>query len=252
MKTADSVMVRVPILSLTDHVTRARKILRDDEFREVYVQDEKRHLAGYVDITDALRITDTRSNVTIEGFLRDAVSVSPNDTLERAAAVIRDARTDSAAVIDGQGTILGAVLLSEIFPILITRHELRGRVSDWMSRGVVTTDPDEPVQKVYTLIMESGFTAFPVMKRKQLVGIISRHDLLAAGRVRKALDNPSRVRIGSVMTKEVITIAPEAPTAEAAECLVKHDISRMPVTEGARLVGILDRHDVLKGLVFKP
>jgi CBS domain-containing protein len=32
---------------------------------------------------------------------------------------------------------------------------------------------------------------------------------------------------------------------------VKHDISRMPVLEGDRLVGIIDRHDVLKGLVLK-
>jgi CBS domain-containing protein len=251
MKTAESVMVKVPVLSLTDHVTRARKILRDDEFREIYVRDEKHHLAGYVDITDALRITDTRSNVTVEGFLKEAARVSPDDTLEKVAGVIRDAKTDSAAVVDGQGNILGAVVLSGIFPILITRHELRGTVGNWMSRRVVTIDPDEMIQKVYTLIMESGFTAFPVMKRKQLVGIVSRHDLLAAGRVRKALDNTSRVKVESVMTKEVITISPGAPTAEAAELLVRHDISRMPVMDEGWLAGILDRHDVLKGLVFK-
>jgi CBS domain-containing protein len=251
MKTAGSVMVAVPVLSLTDHVTRARKILRGDEFREVYVQDEKRHLAGYVDITDALRVTDTRSNVTVEGFLKDAARVSPGDTLERVAAVIRDAKTDSAAVVDGQGIVLGAVVLSGIFPILITRHELRGTVGDWMSRGVVTIGPDEPIQKVYTLIMESGFTAFPVMKKGQLVGIVSRHDLLAASRVRKSLDNISRVKVESVMTKEVITTSPSAPTAEAANSLVRHDISRMPVIAEGSLAGILDRHDVLKGLVFK-
>jgi CBS domain-containing protein len=251
MKTAESVMVKVPVVSLTDHVTRARKILRDDEFREVYVQDEKNHLAGYVDITDALRITDTRSNVTVEGFLKDAVRVAPADPLEKVATAIRDARTDSAAVVDPQGTILGAVLLSEIFPILITRHELRGTVGDWMSRRVVSADPEDQIQKVYTLIMESGFTAFPVVKKKLLVGIISRHDLLAAGRVRKALDNTSRVKVESVMTKEVVTTSPGTPTAEAAEQLVRHDISRMPVIEGNALAGILDRHDVLKGLVFK-
>jgi CBS domain-containing protein len=251
MKTAESVMVKVPVVSLTDHVTRARKILRDDEFREVYVKDEKKHLAGYVDITDALRITDTRSNVTVEGFLKDAVRVAPADPLEKVAMAIRDARTDSAAVVDPQGTILGAVLLSEIFPILITRHELRGRVGDWMSRRVVSADPEDQLQKVYTLIMESGFTAFPVLKKKQLVGIISRHDLLAAGRVRKALDNTSRVKVESVMTKEVVTTNPGTPTAGAADQLVRHDISRMPVLEGTALVGILDRHDVLKSLVFK-
>jgi len=251
MKTAESVMVKVPVLSLTDHITRARQILRDDVYREVYVQDEKKHLAGYVDITDALRITDTRSNVTVEGFLKDAVSVSPSDTLEKVAVVIRDAGTDSAAVVNGQRTILGGVLLSGIFPILITRHELRGSVRDWMSRGVVTAMSHEPIQKVYTLIMESGFTAFPVVSKKQLVGIVSRHDLLAAGRVRKALDTPAHVEVESVMTKAVITVAPDAATADAANLLVKHDISRMPVIEGERIVGIIDRHDVLKGLVFK-
>jgi CBS domain-containing protein len=251
MKTAESIMVKVPVLSLTDHVTKARQILRDDVFREVYVQDEKKHLAGYVDITDALRITDTRSNVTLEGFLKEATSVSPGDTLEKVATALRDARTDSAAVVDGQGTILGAVLLSEIFPILITRHELRGSVWDWMSRRVVTAEAHEPLQKVYTLIMESGFTAFPVVKKRQLVGIVSRHDLLAAGRVRKALDSPAHVEVESVMTKKVITVTPDTATGDAAHLLVKNDISRMPVVEAGKIVGIIDRHDLLKGLVFK-
>jgi CBS domain-containing protein len=251
MKTAESVMVKVAVLTLTDHITKARQILRDDVFREAYVQDERKHLAGYVDITDALRITDTRSNVTVEGFLKDAVSVSPGDTLEKVAGTIREGKTDSAAVVDGQGVLLGAVLLSEIFPILITRHELKGTVRDFMSRRVVTASPDEPIQKVYTLIMESGFTAFPVVSRRQLVGIVSRHDLLRAGRVRKALANPAHVEVESVMTKAVISIAPDAPAPEAAHLLVKHDISRMPVVEGGKIVGIIDRHDVLKGLVFK-
>jgi CBS domain-containing protein len=251
MKTAESVMVKVPVLTLTDHITKARQILRDDVFREVYVEDERKHLAGYVDITDALRITDTRSNVTVEGFLKDAVSVAPGDTLEKVAAVIRDGKTDSAPVVDGQGILLGAVLLSEIFPILATRHELRGRVGDWMSRRVVTADAHEPIQKVYTLIMESGFTAFPVARKRQLVGLVSRHDLIRAGRVRKALDSPAHVEVEAVMTKEVVTVTPDTSTAEAAGLLVKHDISRMPVLEGGKIVGIIDRHDVLKGLVFK-
>jgi CBS domain-containing protein len=251
MKTAEKVMVKVPVLSLTDHITRARQILRDDIFREVYVQDGKGHLAGYVDITDALRVTDTRSNVTVEGYVQDAVRVSTGDSLEKVAAVLRDAKTDSAAVVDGQGVLLGAVLLSEIFPILITRHDLRGTVGDWMSRHVVTIEAHEPIQKVYTLIMESGFTAFPVVSRKQLTGIVSRHDLLRAGRVRKALEKPAHVEVESVMTKEIVTIGSDAPAPGAAALLVKHDISRMPVVDAGKIVGIIDRHDLLRGLVFK-
>jgi len=251
MKTAENVMVKVPVLSLTDHITKARQILRDEVYREVYVQDEKKHLAGYIDITDALRVTDTRSNVTLEGFLKDAVTVSPNDSLERVAALLRDSPTDSAAVVDPQGTVLGAVLISEIFPILITRNELRGSVGDWMSRHVVTAVAHEPIQKVYTLIMESGFTAFPVVSKKQLVGLVSRHDLVRAGRVRKALDNDAGVEVEAVMTKEIVTTSPDAPAAEAAALLVKHDVSRLPVVEKGRIVGIIDRHDILKGLILR-
>jgi CBS domain-containing protein len=29
---------------------------------------------------------------------------------------------------------------------------------------------------------------------------------------------------------------------------VKHDVSRLPVIDGDRIIGIVDRHDVLKGL----
>jgi|GEM_PF-6950348 len=33
-----------------------------------------------------------------------------------------------------------------------------------MTKKVMTIPPDEPIQKVYSLIVEIGFTAFPVMK----------------------------------------------------------------------------------------
>ena len=58
------------------------------------------------------------------------------------------------------------------------------------------------------------------------------------------------VAVEAVMTKEVVAIAPDASTADAAGLLVRHDISRMPVVDGEEVVGIIDRHDLLKGLVF--
>jgi tRNA nucleotidyltransferase (CCA-adding enzyme) len=50
------------------------------------------------------------------------------------------------------------------------------------------------------------------------------------------------------MSKNVVTIGPDEPIGSAAELLVKHDVSRLPVIDGDRIVGIVDRHDVLKGL----
>ncbi len=253
MKVVKDLMVEfpleIPVLSNTEFITRARQILRDYVFREVYVRDEHDALVGYIDVTDVLRVSDTKSNVTIQGYVKEGPAVLPGDTLEVAARAIADAGTGSAAVVDDDRTLRGAIWLSEIFPILVTRHELRGSVEDCMSRQVVSCSIDDSLQKIHSMIVESNFDAFPVMRKKSLVGIISRSDLLRKGTVRKAIHNAQNdTKVDTAMTTPALTIAPGEGIDVAARLLVRHDISRMPVVSEGTVVGILDRHDVLKGL----
>ncbi|NLX50337.1 MAG: CBS domain-containing protein [Methanospirillum sp.] len=248
MKTAVDLLREVPLLSSDDYATRARSILRDDLYREALVADNRGALAGYIDISDVLRVGATRSNVTVDGFVREAPSVTPGESLERIGALLREYRTDSVAVVGEDRSVLGGVLLAEVFPILLMRHEPGGVVGDLMSTRVVTVDAGEPASRVQALVQESGFSAFPVLKRQQLVGMISRRDLLASGRVRR----PSEVKLAveAVMTTPAITVSPDERVSDAARQLCRHDISRMPVVDGGRVVGIFDRHDVLRALAL--
>jgi CBS domain-containing protein len=248
MKTAQDFILEIPVLKPGDQITKARQILRDDRFREVYVVDAKKNLLGYIDITDGLRVTATKSNVTIEGFVKEAPMVYPADSIEVAARAMRSYRTDSAVVVDPKPRVTGGVLLSDIFPVIISRNELHGTVGGVMSQNVVVMAQDEEIPKVYSRIVESGFSAFPVVKKKRLVGIISRRDLISSRRVRAVIAEHAHTPVGSVMTKDVVTIGPDEPVSAAAELLVKHDVSRLPVLDGDRLVGIIDRHDVLATL----
>ncbi|KUG19707.1 MAG: CBS domain-containing protein [Methanomicrobiaceae archaeon] len=251
MKVAHDLIREIPTIKYNDFVTRARSLLRDDVFREIYVVDDRNRLLGYLDITAALKVTDTKSNVTAEGFLEEIASVHPETPLEEVALAIRRSLTNSAAVVDRDQTVRGGVLLSELFPILITRHKIRGQVSDYMSRHVVAIDPDEQIRKIYPLIVQSGFVSFPVVRSQEVIGIISRRDILRAGRVRMALKNAADTTVESIMTKPVITISPEASTETAAQLMVQYDISLLPVTEDRRIVGIIDRHDILNALAIK-
>lgn len=254
MKVARDLMIKipgeVPILHVNDNITKARKYFREYIFRELYVIDEKNILSGYIDITDVLRITDTKSNVTIEGFVKEAPTVTPEDTLETVALTLQNATTGSVAVIGENREIIGAILLSELFSILIQRHELRGQVGDYMTTDVVTCAPEDTVQKIYTLIVDSDYTAFPVERKKSIVGIISRSDLVKNGRIRSSIGNTAKMTVQSVMTTPAFSISPEEEVMVAAEKLVKHDISRLPVIENDTIIGIIDRHDVLKGLIL--
>ena len=89
MKTAQDFILEIPVLKPSDHITKARQILRDDRFREVYIVDAKKNLLGYIDITDGLRVTATKSNITIEGFVKEAPMVHPADSIEVAARAMR-------------------------------------------------------------------------------------------------------------------------------------------------------------------
>jgi CBS domain-containing protein len=248
MKTAQDFLIEIPVLKYNDQMTKARQILRDDRFREVYVVDAKKALLGYIDITDGLRVTATKSNVTVEGYIKDAPVASLSDPIEHVARVMKDFQTDSAAIVDSRRHMIGGVLLSDLFPLLISRNELHGTVASRMSGKVVVVSPSDNLQKISALITESGFSAFPVVRKKRLVGIISRRDLISTKMVRSAIARNTHTNIEDVMLRDVVTIAPDEPISAAAELLVKHDISRLPVLDGGSLVGIVDRHDVLAAL----
>ena len=248
MKTAADLLREVPLLSSDDRATRARSLLRDDQFREALVLDGRGALAGYIDISDVLRVGATRSNVTVDGFVREAPSVSPETSLERVGALLRQYRNDSVAVVGTDGRVLGGVLLSEVFPILLSRHQPRGLVSEQMSRRVVTVEAGDPVSRVQALVQESGYTAFPVLKRRSLVGMVSRRDLLASGRARGQAD--AKLAVEAVMATPAIATTPETAVRDAAALICRHDISRLPVVEGDGVVGIIDRHDILRAIAL--
>jgi CBS domain-containing protein len=246
MKTASNFLSDIPLLHVDDPVTRARKILREDIFRELYVHDGQRKLLGYIDITDVLRVTATKSNVTIKGYIREITPVSPDAPVHAVLSAIRENATDSVPVVDEQNTILGGVLLSELFPVAISMQKVKGCVRDCMSTDVITCSAEDTGQKIHNLMTDSGFTAFPVVKKRRLVGMISRRDLLKDGRWRTASE--SSTPIEGIMTTPVMTVSPDETTAAAAALMVKYDISRLPVVDGDRIVGIIDRHDILKVL----
>jgi len=248
MKTAQDFMLEVPLLKFNDQITKARQILRDNRFREIYVVDAKKNLLGYIDLTDGLRVTATKSNITVEGFVKDAPMAGLADPIERVAKLMREYKTDSVAVVDPRPHIAGGVLLSDIFPVIISRNELRGTVSDYMTRDVTVASPTDTIQKIYTLIMESGFSAFPVVNKKKIVGLISRRDLIRTRRMQSVIAGHAHTTIGEVMSKDVVTTSPHETASSAAELLVKHDVSRLPVVDGGHIVGIVDRHDILAGL----
>jgi CBS-domain-containing membrane protein len=141
------------------------------------------------------------------------------------------------------------------------------RVTDVMTRQVVTVRQDQPFKELVALMHRHGVSAVPVVDGDgRLVGIVSEVDLLssdAKARVPRPkslflewLLHPKRlqemeqrvqdVRARDVMVPDVITVRPETPVQRAIGILLRHGVKRLPVVDVEnRVVGIVSRRDLL-------
>ena len=94
---------------------------------------------------------------------------------------------------------------------------------------------NEDVRAVF--VVEEGGALVGVLTRKTLV-----REVVAAGR------DPREVRLREIAEPPLFTLDASLPLDEGFHQLEEHDLERVPVVEGARLVGVLSRAVVQRRL----
>jgi len=126
-------------------------------------------------------------------------------------------------------------------------------VSDLMSAPVHTITGDRTLSALAELFDRHDVRHVPVIDDEgDVVGLVSDRDVLRNILTDQA-DVPLSVRaaamhgtmVESVMTAEVVTLEPNDTTQKAARLMLENKFGCIPVTEGARLVGIITQSDFL-------
>ncbi|MEW6716122.1 MAG: CBS and ACT domain-containing protein [Chloroflexota bacterium] len=123
-----------------------------------------------------------------------------------------------------------------------------------MSYPVVIVKPDMPIMDAQSLMRKEKVRRFPVVDaRGKLVGIVTEKDILHASpsdatslsiwEINYLL---SKVTVGDVMTKDVITITEDTPLEDAARTMVDNKIGGLPVVRNGKVVGIITDTDLFK------
>jgi len=129
-------------------------------------------------------------------------------------------------------------------------------VRDLMTISCVTAPPPMGVLEARQLMLEKRIRHLLVTDGPKLVGIVTDRD------IRLNLPSPAtslsvweinyllaRMTVGSVMSKNVVTIGSGAEAREAAQLLLDHRIGALPVVDQGRLVGIITETDLLRAFV---
>ncbi|MEW6447549.1 MAG: CBS domain-containing protein [Bacillota bacterium] len=137
----------------------------------------------------------------------------------------------------------------ELFEVLHNSILAPLTVAEIMTTPVKTVSLDTNITEAGQVMLRYGHSGLPVVQGGRLVGIISRRDIEKAQR-----SNLSHAPVKAFMSNKVVTVEPYLPVSEAQAIMIEHDIGRLPVVEGGRLIGIISRTDILKTLHrdFKP
>jgi CBS domain-containing protein len=150
-------------------------------------------------------------------------------------------------------------------------------VSEIMTRNPITVAADDQVRVAAGLLRTNKIGALPVMEGDRLVGIITESDIIALldtgslsedlwlpspleiievpvrelvnwEKTRTALTHIGDKLVRDIMSHPVVTIDESADIETAASLMLAHKIARLPVLKDGRLIGIVARADIVRGV----
>lgn len=128
------------------------------------------------------------------------------------------------------------------------------KVSEIMSLNPHTIHTNSNLHAASLLMAEKQIRHLPVIDdHKLIVGIISERDVLSVqdSRLcsRSANDKKAKyedIKVADFMSRNVLTVSPEAGLREAAIYLQRHRIACLPVLENNQLIGIVTDSDFVE------
>jgi len=141
------------------------------------------------------------------------------------------------------------------------------KVSELMTKEVLTVSPDMSVKDVAKLLFEKEISGLPVVDAEsRVIGMVTEKDLinmampkyleekgledfayiLDEGPFWKKVAEADRLKVKDIMRKEVLCVTEDMPVPEVARLMISKKVRRIPVLRDGKLVGIIARADIVK------
>jgi CBS domain-containing protein len=271
-----------PVVAVTptDPVARAKNLMLRHKVKRLVVIDRGKPI-GIVSMRDlAERLSQGASawrrrpidHIPVARVMSDGlVSVALGTDVSKAAKLMLKHKISGLVVLDGAG-LAGIVTKTDLTRCFSERLGGRAKVSELMSTEVVTVHRKHSLARVVELMKQHGISRVVVADGKRPVGIVAESDV-AMAQLEKAAEGVGERRVRftrkaeradrpryryvkyvalltaeDVMQSELLTIGGGEDAASAASLMLEHGISGLPVVDDEKLIGILTKTDLTRGI----
>lgn len=128
------------------------------------------------------------------------------------------------------------------------------RVNDFMTPEPVALGRDDTLEEAQQILERLGINGCPVVAVDgRLLGLVTGFDILKAfrfepGALVPQYDRIMALSVSEVMSDAVTTVSPDLPLTRVLQTMLELGNTGFPVVENGRLVGMITRRDLMRGL----
>jgi CBS domain-containing protein len=139
-----------------------------------------------------------------------------------------------------------------------------------MTKDVITVKPDTTIEDLARILINHQISGTPVVDGNgDLIGIVTENDLisknkrlhiptilrlfdafipLGTSRLEEEIKRMAAFAAGEICTKNVVTVDEDMPVEDVATIMAEEKIHLLPVLREGKLVGIIGKKDLIKGI----
>ena len=145
------------------------------------------------------------------------------------------------------------------------------KAKDIMTRNVTTVRAATTIEDLARTLMEHKISGAPVVDDNgDLIGIVTENDLISRdkrlhiptvmrlfdafivlesqSKIEKEIKRMTAITVNDIYIKEVITATEDTPVQDIATIMSEKKVHLIPVVEGKKILGIIGKIDLIKGI----
>jgi len=196
------------------------------------------------------------------------IIANPNDEIHIAIELLIKNKIGSIPIVDEEG-IVGIITKTDLMKVYTDKLKGKWKVSDLMTNDVITVNENHSITHVIKTMEDNKIGKIIVIRDNIPVGIITPENISFAyvedpetgvniekiyfirnsdGKDKRNVRMVSMMTAGDIMQNQLVKISGDDDATIAADKMVKHDISGLPVVNGDSLIGIITQTDLIKGI----